>query len=55
MAERHRIKIADQEDNFIYMNVRRPLHEVQALIALINGPTNCAARYERQLVKGEKS
>lgn len=49
MKERHRIKIADLEGNFIYMNIRKPLAEVEALIALINGPTSCAASYERKL------
>jgi hypothetical protein len=53
VSELHRIKIADLEGNFLYLNVRRPHHEVLALVALINGPTNGACRYERQIEKDE--
>lgn len=55
MSERHRIMIVDIEGNFLYLNIRLPKHEVEALVALINGPTSGAARYEKRLRKGEKS
>jgi len=48
-AERHRIKIADLDDNFIYMNMRTPRDAVDAFIDLINQKTSCAAKYERPL------
>lgn len=49
MSERHRVKIADMDGNFLYLNLRLPKHEVEAFVALINGPTSGAARYERAL------
>lgn len=49
MSKRHRIKVADGEDNFLYINLRLPRHEVEAIIATINHRSNCAARYERAL------
>ena len=54
MSERHRVKIADMDGNFLYLNMRLPKHEVEAFVALINGPTSGAARYERELANHEE-